>query len=564
MTSSKPHAASWKPRLHTAKRAAEVTRILLGFGFGELVQAGGLKHFLERGEPVEAERRSEPIQVRVRLLLEALGPTFIKAGQILSTRPDLVPREWTREFAKLQSDVPPSPWEGEDGVRALLADQYGEQLDVNFASIEPEPIAAGSIAQVHRARLPAGDEVVLKILRPGIRATVASDIELARGLARLTQSYFSNIGFDFEAVIEEFSRQATRETDLGIEAVSTARMRRDFEDDDDVSFPRTYTALSTREVLVLEEVHGTLLADLDLAQLDSDQRERLARHGADMVFRQCLQFGFFHADPHPGNIFVLPGEKLVFIDCGMTGMLDPGTAELLARFAHGVIRRDLDLVVHAAQRLADVDGRLADDRAFRSDVWQLIDHFEGNALEKIQFGKLLNDFFELLRRHELRVPADIVYLIKALTTIEGVAQAVAPEFDLLAHVRPYFEQLIGRRYGLRGTRKRMLEAFFSYGDLVEELPRQITDFFRTVRKRQLQLQVDHRGLDRFTAEVERASMNISWSLVVAALVVGAAVLILADNLDGEPSGLTTMANWTFGAAMLAGIWRLLRFRFPWR
>jgi ubiquinone biosynthesis protein len=566
MSTTKPSTV-WKPRLQTAVRAAEVTRILLGFGFDELVQAGGLGRFLDRGEKAEAKRRSEPIQVRVRLLLEALGPTFVKAGQILSTRPDLVPSEWVRELAKLQSKVPPAPWEdtdGEDGVRTLLDQQYGERFEQVFATFDPEAIAAGSMAQVHRAQLVQGDDVVVKVLRPGIRDLVTSDVELARGLARLTQHYFSNLGFDVEAVIDEFSRQLTRETDLGIEAASTARMRRDFEDDDEISFPRTYPALSTRDVLVMEEVHGTLLADLDLTKLDREQRTRLARHGADMVFRQCLKLGFFHADPHPGNIFVLPGEKLVFIDCGMTGMLDPGTTQLLTRFAHGVMQRDLDEVVRVAQRLGDADGRLVDDRAFRSDVWQLIDRFEASSIESLQFGALLNDFFEVLRRHDLRVPADIVYLIKALTTIEGVAETVAPEFDLMAHVRPYFVELMGRRYGLRGARQRMVDALFAYGDLVEELPRQIADFFRAVRKRQLHLQVDHSGLERFTAEVERASMNISWALVVAALVVGAAVLILADNLDGDPSTLTTMANWTFVAAMLAGVWRLLRFRMPWK
>ncbi len=589
---TKSHATSWKPRLHTARRAAEVTRILVRFGFGELVQASGLKRFLDRDElpaPDAAEARDgdsaapaldpaahvaeagasreprgEPIQVRVRLLLEELGPTFVKAGQILSTRPDLVPANWIHELAKLQSRVPPSPWEGEHGVRAVLEAEYGERLDAVFAAIDPNAIAAGSMAQVHRAQLPTGDAVVLKVLRPGIRELVASDVELARGMARLTQSYFSNLGFDVEAVVEEFGRQITREADLGIELASTARMRRDFADDESVSFPLVYPSLSTRDVLVMEEVRGTLLADIDLSQLSREQRERLARNGANMVFRQCLKLGFFHADPHPGNIFVLPGEQLVFIDCGMTGALDPGTTQLLTRFAHGVVRRDLDQVVRAAQHLADVDSGLIDDRGFRADVWQLIDQFSGGTIESFRFGRLLNDFFDLLRRHRLRVPADIVYLIKALTTIEGVAESVAPQFNVMTHARPYFEDLIGQRYGFGGARRRMLRAFLSYGDLVEELPRQLSDFLRAGRKRQLQLQVNHQGLDRFTAEIERASINISWALVVAALVVGAALLILADNLDGESSGLTTMANWTFGAAMVAGVWRLLRIKLPWR
>jgi len=551
--------APWKPRLAVARRASEIVAILIRFGFGEFVEKTGLIRLIGSRRARAAEQPAErgPLPVRIRLLLQELGSGFIKAGQILSTRPDLLPPEWIDELRKLQSDVPPVAWEGEDGIRAVLEEELGDALDEAFDWIDEQALAAASMAQVHRARLKSGEHVVVKVLRPGLREEVAADLELMRAFGRLTQGYFSNLGFDADAVVDEFSRQLARETDLTVEARSTKRMRRDFADDPDVGFPRVYDRVSSRSVLVLEEIEGTLLTRLDLATLTREKRERLARRGADMVFRQCLVLGFFHADPHPGNVFVLPGERLCFIDCGMTGVIDPATIQLLAQLVHGVIRRDLTAVTRSALLLADADTEFSDDRALRADIWALIDRFQGGSLESFHVGELLNEFFALLRKYRLRCPADIVYLVKALTTIEGSAEQIAPSFDLIAHVQPYVERLIRQRYGLRAMTARLTDSLQAYGDLFEDLPEQLAELFRAIRKKRISLQLEHRELDRLTSEVERASMNVSWSLVIASIVIGAAVLVLADSLDGEASSLTTIATWSIAAASLAGLVRLV-------
>ncbi|MFG0283887.1 MAG: ABC1 kinase family protein [Phycisphaerales bacterium JB039] len=540
-------------------RAGEVTATLARFGFGEFLGKTGLDRFLgSRSRAEDGSIARAPLPERVRMLLEELGPTFVKGGQILSTRPDLVPEDWITELKKLQADVPPAPWEGEDGVQAVLKDELGPKLDEAFESIEPRPLAAASVAQVHRATLKGGEEVVVKVLRPGIREQMSADMELLGLFARMARGYLENIGFDAEAVVSEFKRQLERETDLLTEAASTQRMRSDFLDHEGVKFPRVYAELCTRSVLVLEQVHGTLLNRLDTSTLSRDQREAIVRNGADAVFRQCLVLGFFHADPHPGNMFVLEGEKLCFIDCGMTGLIDPGTMSLLAQITHGAIEGDLDRIVKVTVELAGADPRLIEDRAFRSEAYRFVDRFRGGSIESIRMGNLLEQFFGLLRKHRLRCPADIVYLIKALTTIEGVAEDIAPEFDLVSYVRPYVERLIKERYGMGAVKRRLQNALIEYSDLIEELPQEVGSLLRALRTNQIAVRLEHQGLDKLTGEIERASMNISWSLGIAALIVGSSVVLLADSVTEGRSALTTLAAAGLGLAAVLTFVRLFQ------
>ncbi|MEL6499510.1 MAG: AarF/UbiB family protein [Planctomycetota bacterium] len=566
-------AARAAQALGTAQRARTVATALVRFGFGEFLTQTTLDKVIKgvTGVDIAPEAADKPMPVRVRLLLEALGPTFIKAGQILSTRPDLIPPDWAIEFKKLQSDIPPVPWEGEDGVKARLEAEYGMPVEDAFATIDTEAFAAASMAQVHRATTHTGDAVVLKVLRPGIRAVIRADLELMEWLARLTRSYFENFGFDADAVVAEFARQLERETDLELEARNVMRMAKDFEHVPGVGFPRVFHDLTRRSVLALEEVSGDVLSKLDYETLPRAERTALAKHAANAVFKQCLEIGFFHADPHPGNMFVVRGEPdvesqgegggpavgIVFIDCGMTGLIDPGTMRQLAQLVHGTVDGDLNRVVRTALALGGADPTLADDRGFRTDVYHFIDNFKGGTLESLRMGTLLDEFFNVLRSHKLQCPADIVYLIKAITTIEGVAEELAPEFDLVSFVTPYVEKLIKQRYSVGAIKERFQGAAVRYADLVEELPGEVSDLLTRVKRNQVALNLEHKGLERLTNEIETASMNISWSLVLAAFIVGAALLVLADSLDRSTGILAWLAGALFIGALVLAVGRLV-------
>lgn len=556
-------AARAAQALGTAQRARTVATALVRFGFGEFLTQTTLDKIIKgvTGVDVAPEAAEQPMPVRVRLLLEDLGPTFIKAGQILSTRPDLIPPEWAIEFKKLQSDIPAAKWDGDDGVKAQLEDEYGLPIDEAFESIESEAFAAASMGQVHRAVTPEGQRVVLKVLRPGIREVIRADLELMEWLARLTRSHFDNYGFDAEAVVAEFARQLERETDLELEARSTERMTSDFERTPGIAFPRVFHDLTRRSVLALEEVDGTVLSKIDYESLSNEDRVALAKHAADAVFRQCLEIGFFHADPHPGNMFVTRdadgAPSLTLIDCGMTGLIDPGTMRQLAQLVHGTVDGDLDRVVRTALALGGGDTTLADSRAFRTDVYHFIDNFKGGTLESLRMGALLDEFFNVLRTHKLQAPADIVYLIKAIATIEGVAEELAPDFDLVTYVTPYVERLVKQRYSAGAIKERFQGAAIAYADLVEEIPGEVRDLLTRVKRNQIALNLEHKGLERLTNEIERASMNISWSLLLASFIVGAALLVLADSLDRSTGILAWLAGTLFVGALVLAVGRLV-------
>ncbi|MFW6060346.1 MAG: ABC1 kinase family protein [Phycisphaeraceae bacterium] len=524
------HTAIGRTLLH-AHRSREILTVLVRYGFEDVLHELGLDRVLERGRKMlgmsqaEAQVRHLPQAVRLRKAMEELGPTFIKLGQVLSMRPDLIPAAWAEEFAKLQDDVPPATPEA---IQQRLDEEFGHRFEAMFESFDREPFAAASIAQTHRAVFRGGQRVVLKILRPGIRDTITADIGILRLLAGWAEDYFQNLGYSPVAVVDQFDRELRREIDLRHEARATDRLRSAFADNEHVFFPQVYWETTTSNVLTMEEILGTPLSKLKDDQFTPEQRRAMIRHGTDAVFRQCLQIGFFHADPHPGNIMALPDGNICFIDCGMVGHIDPGTMRQLADLVHGVLIGNLDTVLEVTLALADADPNLADNRAVRADVWEFVSRFEAANLDQLDMGNLLQEFFTKVRRHRLRCPPDLVFLIKALTTIEGVGERIDPDFDVVRHVRPHVERMLQRRYGIRALRRRIQQSVRDYTDLAEVLPKQLRALVFAVRRNQITVNLEHRGLSQLTDTVEHASRNIARALVIAAMLIGSSILILAD------------------------------------
>ncbi len=553
-----PTPSSIGTTIRSVRRARQILTTLVQFGFREVVEEFGFASILGRGQRVRGPQDPQTPRMteaqRVRRVLEELGPTFAKVGQVLSTRPDLVPEEWATELRNLQAGIAPAPW---SDVEPQLRAEFGDRYDTLFRSVEPEPLAAASMAQVHRAVLADGTRVVLKVLRPGIGRVIEADMEILRALAGLLEPRLEDAGYSATAVVEQFAQELVRETDLLREGRSTERMARDFADDDRVVFPRVFWEATTRKVLALEEMHGTLLTNLEPEELTDEQRSELVATGADVVFRQCLVIGFFHADPHPGNIFRLPDGRLAFIDCGMTGYADPRTVGQLADLVLGAISGDLDRVLDAALDLAEADRMLVEDRGFRAEVWRFIDHFRGGSISDLRMGVLLDEFFELLRRFRLQCPPDMVHLIKSITTIEGVAEEIAPEFDVIGHVRPYVEQLVRDRAGFRAVRRRVERTTVAWAELAETAPRNLRSLLDAARHRELGLRLEHQGLQELERTIGSAATTIGFSVVIAAMVIGGAVLVLADQMDRSQSALTAIAIGAFIAAGVLGVLRLV-------
>jgi ubiquinone biosynthesis protein len=522
-------------RIRHVQRYVQVLEVIGRNGFADLAQQIGIDRLIERGREIlgaapRGDQARLPMAQRVRGMLEQLGPTYVKLGQMLSTRSDLIPQDWADDFKKLQDDVPGIPYEQ---IAKTLEAEFPGKVPVLFRSIQEKPLAAASMSQVHRARLHDGARVVLKVLRPGIRQVLATDMEILHALAETAEAHFSNLGFSPSEAVNEFAKELEKETDLTHEGHATERLRTLFADDPDIVFPKVYWDATTHGVLALEEMRGIVLSRLKDGDISDDDRRRLVENGARAVFRQCLEFGFFHADPHPGNLIALPGGRIAFIDCGMTGQLDPRTTQQLADLVLGVVAGDLDRVVSVVALLADIEPEKMDDRGLRADVDAIVRQVQNTPLEGLNLGRLLRDFFGALRAHQVRCPADLIFLIKALSTIESVARQLDPSFKMVDFARPHLEKLVKDRNSLPAIRTRVQRGLLSYLELIENLPGELRPLLSQLRRNKLALNLEHRGLDRLTREMEHASRNISVALGVAALLVGSSILVLAGRSPGS-------------------------------
>lgn len=547
--------------IRNVRRYSEIIEVLARHGFADTVTTLGLDRLVERGYRLVGRAATPPGEqipraARMRVVLEELGPTFMKLGQMLSCRKDLIPAEWADEFAKLQAGGPRLAY---DEIRAVLDSEFKGRTGEVFASIEEVPLAAASMAQVHRAKLADGTPVVLKVLRPDAEDVTRADLEILETLAAFAEAHMANTGFSPGDVVREFARELKREVDFTYEGRSTDKLRIAFEDDPHVRFPKVYWEATTRRVLALEEFRGFLLSRLLPGELTQEQRTAVVSHGADAVARQCLEIGLFHADPHPGNLFALVAEdgsvEAGFIDCGMTGRIEEKTMEMLARLMRAVAGGDVDEVILVVTGLADVAPDKLDDRGFRADMADFAHAFEGANIEQINLPEVLENFFDTLRVHEIRFPAELVLLVKALTTIQSVAISLDPTFDMIKHLGPYVEKVLMRRYGARALRRRATRSLAEFAALAEDLPREFRVLLGQVRRNKLAVNIEHRGLNRLTRTIEHASRNIGFSLSIAGLVVGSAILIHA----GDRSGSAGIRGLGIGGFIGAGLLTVVHF-----
>ncbi|MCB0333244.1 MAG: AarF/ABC1/UbiB kinase family protein [Bdellovibrionales bacterium] len=528
-----------------AKRYREILTVLIKHGFADILTETNLGRWarrelkLDTRIPLHLDVEHLSREVRIRKVVEELGPTFIKMGQILSTRPDLIPPSFAEEFKKLQADCPRIPF---SEIRAVIDQEFPGRVDEMFRQIDPTPIAAASLAQAHRAKLRDGSEVVLKVLRPGVRDLVDADIGVMSSLADFLENTTSTYGFSLRGVAKEFAKELQREINLELEAVNTIRLRGYFLEHPGVSFPRVYPQFSSRSVLTLEYIPGKMLSDVDLATLSPEKRRRLVEFACDAVFQQCFELGFFHADPHPGNIIIRPDDTLCFIDCGMTGRIERRTSQQLAELISGVVSGDLDRVLEVVISLGDADPALIHSRSFRNEAWDFIARFQDSTLATLDIGNLLNDFFTLLRKNGIQCPSDIVFLIKAVTTIEGAAESLDPTFDVVGYMKPYVENLVVRQYGPKAIARRVRKAFVNYAEFLEDFPLHVRGVIERIGSSRFHVNLEHRGLDRLIEVVRYFSTTISTTLLTAAVFVGSAILILADRIGGRAeSALSTVA-----------------------
>ena len=537
------------------QRYREIIRVFIRHGFGELVDTLELlpylslpRRILRRGKPAPSRLG---IPQRLRLVLEELGPTFIKLGQVLSTRPDLLPTAYITELAKLQDTVPPEPW---TPIRAQIDGELGAPLEELFADFEPVPIAAASLSQVHAATLPNGTPVVVKVQRPNIQALIETDLEILFDLARLVQER-TPLGeiYDLTEIAEEFSITLRAELDFCREGRNADRFRDNFAGEPYIHVPHVYWDFTTRRVIVLERISGIKIDDIEALDAAGYDRNRIARHAARMIIKEVLDDGFFHADPHPGNFGILPGEVIGVMDFGMVGNMSHRMRTDLIRLYIVSVQLDEEGIVDQLIRIGVLSGTL-DRIGLQRDIGRLLRKYHGMPLGDIRAHEVVEDIMPIAFRHNLRLPSDLWLLGKTMAMMEGVGLKLVPDFDMFAVFEPYVRRFIRQMASPRTWGPSLIKSTSDWADLMRLIPRVSSQVLTRVERGEMEIILNHKGLDQALARIDRLANRLSLSMLLAALIVSLAMLIPVFNLGDQWSLATVVVITGFVGASLLGIW----------
>jgi ubiquinone biosynthesis protein len=544
--------------IRNLKRYREILRILIKYGFDDLldrIKVGSFvrfsSRFLLRRRTGHLRRKSR--SERVRLAFEELGPAFIKFGQMLSTRVDLFPHETLDELRKLQDRV--APFSAERAT-VILETEYGRPLGDLFETFETEPVAAASIAQVHYAKAKDGRVLVLKIQRPAIEAVIRRDTAILLDLARLLVRHVpESIPFDPVGIVEEFGRWIGQELDFFQEGRNTERFRRLFGRDRTVRVPAVHWDLTTARVLALEYLPGIPVGDVDAIDGAGLDRRRLARNGARIALKAVFEHGFFHGDPHPGNILVQGGNVLVLLDFGLVGRVDDTHAGLLGRMLSGALDRDANRVLRALAGLGAL-GEDADPARLAADLHEILDRYSDAPLAQLKLDQLIREMLTFCQRHGLRLPRDLALMGKALMEVEGIARRLDPSIDMLSMAGPFIRRAVLKRAAGGSALRTAARGLEDYSDFFGALPGSLNRILTKLGRGDLGVKFRHEGLDHFIHELDRASNRLSFSFITAALIVGSS-LVLRIGRGPTLLGLPAFGLVGYVLAGVFGLWLIV-------
>ncbi len=512
--------------LHDLNRLRQIAAAMVRHGFGAYLERMRLRDVLGREAPPPGEPLPSPdrtMAVRFRQMLAELGPTFIKLGQILSSRPDLLPAHWVEELSVLQDDCPPLPL---DEMRRQIEQGLGRPVEELFASLDHLPLASASIAQVHRAVTHAGEQVVVKVLRPRARERIEADLSLLYELARLLEAVVEETGVTTPTgVVEEFDRTVHEELDFTHEARNVQLMADASAGREFVVIPQVHAALSCATVLTLDFLEGVKVSDITAAT--GYDLKQVARNIIEASFRQLFEDGLFHGDPHPGNILVQPDNRIALLDFGLVGRLSRGQQDVLVTLLMAVALRDAETVARVLTRigLPDAHTSLSD---LRQDVSGILDRYLGLKLDQIRTATLLRDLLDLAVRHHIRIPQQYATLAKASMTIEGIIRRLYPDMNVLEVGLPYAKELLLARFNPGDASTLVMRSLLKLQTLAEDLPTQLAQILQDLETGKFRVTVTSEALDRLGGHVRSLGVMIMLGSLAAAFTLGG-LLVVAEG-----------------------------------
>jgi ubiquinone biosynthesis protein len=548
---------STPPRTRKIGRLSEIAQVAVRHGFGYFFTRNRLTDLLPWTARVEVERDGAAGSNRgrhLREMLDELGPTFVKFGQLLSTRPDVVPPDIVAELRSLQDDVRPFPFAQ---VREVVEDELGLTLEQAFLRFDEQPVAAASIGQVHRATLPNGDEVVVKVQRPNAPRQIESDLALLYQAARMIKERVRALDFiDAQDLVDEFARFIRQELDYNLEARNAETFRRNFDGSDFVVIPKVYRTYSGMRMLTLEYIEGVQLADLDLEATPLEERRALAYRATQAWMQMIFRHGFFHGDPHPANVLVLPDGRIGLVDFGLVGKL---TDEDMSRLTRLFIDAATENVDALPRRLGELGVRYPKEREeeFRSALRDLYYRYYGASLAEIDPIQVIREAFALIYSMNLHLPTRFVLLDKAIATLGAVGVELYPDFNVFEVAQPYARELMLERFTPQRLAQRAQREGRELGGIARELPYQIHDILQEVRDGQIEVGFVHKGLDEFMHKIDVVFNRLVVALVAAAGLLGSSVIGVLATDGPQIFGIHFLSVLGFVASGALGVWLLV-------
>ena len=505
-----------------ANRIRKIVTVFTKYGFGHFFEDLKLHSYLPyMGRQRFADKiltMKQSDSVRLRKAFEELGPTFVKLGQLLSLRPDLINEEYCKEFRKLRDDIASFSF---DKVKEIIKKDLKQEFNEIFTSFKEIPIASASIGQVHEAILKNGERVAVKVQRPDIKEMIRDDIDIMYHLEELFSAHSEKLkNINLKEIIREFERYTKEELDYTVEGRHISRFYRNFKDDFAVRVTKVYWDYSSKRVLTMSFIEGMKIGEIK-GQFD---RGKIAKTIVNSFFKQVFEFGFFHADPHPANILVLRSDRIAFLDFGIVGKLDEETRENLTDLFIALIRKDMEGIVNGFASIGIIS-REVDNHEFREDLIDYLGEYYDRRLEDINPGRLLYSVMNLGVKYGAKIPVDLVLLSKGMITAEGLGRELDPKFNLIEESRPYVEHLIKKRISPLKLFKGTLLDLLNLRKDFSKLPKHTSEILERLKEGQLKLQLEHKDVAELEREVGRSSNKIVLGVITAALIIGSGLVL---------------------------------------
>lgn len=533
------------------KRYRHIVNIVSKYGFGIIVEKIHLGKLFRI--PIKYKKReSLSAPVRVRKMLEELGPTFIKLGQILSTRPDFVPLPYIRELEKLQDNTTKIPF---DKIEEVFFNEHQKNISDIFSYFEEEPFASASISQVHRAEY-QGNEVVVKIQKPDIEEQIDTDISIMYDIAALIEKFIKEADiYQPVCIVQEFEKMLKKELNFFLEAHNIERFRKNFENEKDIYVPFVYKELTTKKVLTLEFIDGIKISDIDKLDKECLDKKRISQIGLNSIMKQVFVDGFFHGDPHPANILVTRNCKLCFIDFGIVGRINEERRLELIHIFSGLMDGDSSKILDSLEMMGALQED-TDTKNFKEEIEDMLDCYKNVPIKELDINLLLEDSFSIMRKYYIKIPSNLTILIKTLITLEGIGLSLDPDFSIAVSMKPFVTKFISERIRIKNIFKDAVNISYGMFRVFKEMPASFTSFLKMLKKGSISISFEHKGLRELINIIDKSSSRLSFSLIIASLIISSS-LIMVSGAAPLIFGFPAFGVVFFCVSAILGIWLII-------